>query len=74
MSFVIEDGVPLPLKREKKDGLTGVLRVMQIGQSVLVPFKQPNASSMARAVGRRVGFKFATRVEGPGSTRIWRIE
>lgn len=66
----IENGIPVPQK--KSDSLLGLLRRMEVGDSVLAP-----KSDYARRVGYQVqviekGKRFTTRAVD-GGLRIWRI-
>jgi hypothetical protein len=73
--FKIERGIPIPPARRhngaKVRGITGVLRLLQRGESVRLPISQNQAAASAdRLIG--AGY-YATRREGSG-TRIWRTK
>lgn len=69
--YVIDKGVPLP--QEKANSFIGILRKMQIGDSLVAPADKARASHTA---ARRLNVKFIIRPEDgmPGMSRIWRVE
>ena len=71
--FVIEQGVPAPVRQVHTVGLTPTLRRMQPGESVLVPGGgRKSAPSLASRM-RSEGYRFTVRAEGDG-LRIWCVE
>lgn len=53
---------------------TGKLRALEVGQSVLLPYRTPWVFGTMRAkVQRTCGYEFTTQVEN-GQTRVWRIK
>lgn len=70
--LTIEDGIPIPPKRRRADGLTSVLRQMEVGQSTfVVTEKTGRVRSVAVFVAHGTGRTFTTRTF-EGGVRIWR--
>ena len=73
MAMKIEKGIPMPAKNSRGySGLSGTLRLMDVGDSVLVPNSIKSPGRLAIAVGRATNRKFATRSTQEGR-RVWRI-
>jgi uncharacterized protein (DUF2249 family) len=70
MQYKIEKGIPLPAKGGRT-GMMGVLRELEVGESVFVP-NQKSSSLSGRFAWLRPK-KFTTRSQD-GGTRIWRVE
>jgi ribosomal protein L13E len=68
--FKIEKGIPIaPAK--SRTGLTATLRKLEIGDSFHAPvIAQAGLSSLAK----RIGITVASRRDGEGGVRIWRIK
>lgn len=80
--FTIEKNIPLPKTRrgQRPRGLTAALRLLKVGDSVLVPYEGNTrraavgrAGSISSQLGKSIGFVFAMRTLDEG-VRIWRIE
>ena len=72
MAMKIEKGIPIPAKNSRGySGLSETLRLMDVGDSVLVPnsFKYP--VRVASRVGQTTNRKFTTR-STPEGRRVWR--
>jgi hypothetical protein len=70
MAFKIDKDVPLPAGRFS-DNLMGIMRLLQVGDSFVVPKERINAIHPNAA---RMGMKFTTRRLDDGSGyRVWRI-
>jgi len=72
--YQIEDGIPPPSARGKANGITNVIRKLQIGQSVLFSqYKHSNqVSTLRRTVEKETGCKTIAR-KVDGGVRIWRL-
>ncbi len=71
----IERGVEVPTQvhREKENSLTGRMRRMEVGDSMLVESDvRPNVYAHAAAL--KLSSKFICRTVAPGQYRIWRVE
>jgi len=66
----IEKGVPLPTSRG--GGILTILRLCEVGDSILYKKTQGSAASLAKLVGSEKGWKFTTR-KVDGGIRIWRV-
>jgi hypothetical protein len=64
---VIEHGIPVPPSRHQ--GITAILRMLGVGDSVVFQKSGNNFSSFAKNAGIKVVVR--TRPEG---VRVWRIE
>ncbi len=71
----IEKNIPLPPggSGSPKGSFSSVLRLMGVGDSVLVPARIAHPASIAKYVSLGTGYKFTTRKTEQGM-RIWRIE
>lgn len=70
----IEKGVPPPTRHQRHQGISVVLRALEVGDSFLVP--NDNLASVAArmtTVGRKTGRRFVRRKISEKQTRIWRI-
>lgn len=64
----IESGIPIP---QRGDGLTALLRRMEIGDSIFIAGKRPQ--QVGTQISGAKPFRFTTRsVEG--GIRVWRTE
>lgn len=67
--YLIEDNIPIPVKRSSSPDLYETVKKMKVGQSILIDKQTKGfASNMARSTG----FKFTQRTIGD-KLRIWRI-
>lgn len=66
----IEKGIPIPGPAGALDTFVSVLRKMEIGDSLVLPYDKANS---IYAFGRSLGVKFAVRKISAGSARVWRI-
>ena len=68
----IEKGIPIPAKNSRGyGGLSETLRLMDVGDSVLVPNSIKYPGRLAITVGQTTNRKFATR-STPEGRRVWR--
>jgi hypothetical protein len=67
---IIEHGVPLP-EESQATGITGTLRQMEIGDSIVVNYSK---SQGIASIAQRIGIKITRRKIKDGWYRIWRIE
>lgn len=67
----IEKGVPIPAigSRRKGCGVTGVMRLMKVGDSFRVQTSRQSARAMAVCAGIRI----TIRQESESVIRVWRI-
>jgi hypothetical protein len=71
--YKIEKGIPLPVRHNHKGYVDALLR-LQGGDSVLLPTKISNISSLAYHIRKKnPSLRFVTRTVD-GGTRVWRIE
>jgi hypothetical protein len=73
--FQIEKNVPLPTTRLAHNSLTATLRIMEPGDSIVVPRLGATHKilSSAACAAKRIGIKVATRKISDTHLRIWRI-
>lgn len=65
----IEKNVPMPAPYSRS-GLTGTLREMEIGDSIVIPrIRQTNVSTAANTLRR----KYSTRKIDDQTIRVWRV-
>jgi hypothetical protein len=67
MNLKIEKGVPLPTVNT---GLTATIRILEIGDSFLIPLSATARSNVA-VTAKRIGVKVVTRKDGD-NIRVWR--
>jgi len=68
MKLTIEKNVPIPAPRSA--GFSGVLRQMQIGDSVLLGKVKPGSIV---SLAQQAGVKVTQRKQDDGAIRVWRI-
>lgn len=69
----IEKGIPIPAKNSRcYSGLSGTLRLMDVGDSVLVPDSIKYPYQLTNNIAQITNRKFATR-STPEGRRVWRI-
>lgn len=73
MTYQIEKGVPIPPPaspgKSDPNSVMGLLRSMEVGDSLLIDKPQKEAPVHSRIVGK----KFTTRKVSENQTRIWRV-
>jgi hypothetical protein len=67
----IEKGVPLPQPRGAANGVTKVMRQMEIGDSIIIPLV---SRANVRNYGLRLGIHFVTRKISETEVRVWRVK
>jgi hypothetical protein len=68
----IDKGTPVPSQVLARNGLTALLRGMDVGDSFLYPkVKRTNLHPLFQRIA---GSKFATRSADETNVRVWRIE
>jgi hypothetical protein len=72
--MIIEQDVPIPPKHGGK--YVGVLRALEVGQSVVLPMSQQNSCYLVWRLKTEAGStkQFTTRVVSQQETRVWRTE
>ena len=65
----IEKGIPLP----EQPSLSKILRMMEVGDSVLSPSTPDSTRSTCNALGKKLGWQFARRKVARDGIRVWRI-
>jgi hypothetical protein len=73
----IERGIPVPKKHgagahQDPNSVSGVLRRLQTGESVLVPGKLTNVSRIVGYTKLATGYQFTCRTV-EGGIRVWRL-
>lgn len=69
MIFTIDKQVPMPSSPFSKNGVTDILRSLEVGDSVVLPLA---ARKVSEYVNKRYSLKFTSRLEGSGYVRLWR--
>lgn len=73
MAMKIEKGIPIPANKSRGySGLSKTLRLMDVGDSVLVPKSIKYPVRVASHIAQSTNRKFATR-STPEGRRVWRI-
>ena len=73
MAMKIEKCIPIPAKNSRGySGLSGTLRLMDVGDSVLVPNSIKSPGRLASNIAQITNRKFVTRSTQEG-WRVWRI-
>lgn len=73
MTIQIEKNIPMPARAVNKPRAEkySELRILEVGDSFMVPIGASALWNHARRVGKETGRKFVVRPEGNGS-RVWR--
>ena len=73
MTIQIEKNIPIPSRAVNKPRAEkySELRILEVGDSFMVPIGAPALWNHARRVSKDTGRKFVVRPEGKGS-RVWR--
>jgi hypothetical protein len=71
MKYEIEDGIPAPVCRGAKDTMTAVIRMLEPGQSVVIPTFPSYLGSLYKKLQPR---KYVARALEGKSCRVWRLE
>jgi hypothetical protein len=73
MTIQIDKNIPIPARAVNKPRAEkySELRVLEVGDSFMVPIGVTALSNHTRRVGKETGRKFVVRPEGNGS-RVWR--
>lgn len=61
----------IPLKATRTEGLTSLIRKMEVGDSVPLP---GSLTTSIAAAGRYTGFKLTQRQQTDGTIRVWRVK
>ena len=66
----IEAGIPMPKVKEKQEGKTATLRLMKIGDSIIID--DARSHNGWRSCARSMGAKVCMRQLEDGRSRMWR--
>lgn len=69
--FTVEKNKPIPAQMKRTLGFSPFLRTLKIGDSFLCEDKY---QTRLYSCSKRLKMKFASKKEGDGQIRIWRIE
>jgi hypothetical protein len=71
----IERGVPIPKQRNHGDLTSGLLTLMEIGNSILIAKENTKTGYQLVRVykTRHPGWNYVSRLYGDGSRRVWRV-
>ena len=68
----IETGIPMPKVKEKQEGKTATLRLMKIGDSIIIDDASARSHNGWRSCARSMGAKVSMRQLEDGRSRMWR--